>query len=71
MDRHGVTQPLARLNYLSSIGMMTRINSQFEKSRKISGPRSVQPSQYGMVCLFDTPEGEVLFYLLIFLKLQH
>ena len=38
--------------------MMTRINSQFEKTRKISGPRSLQPSQWGMVCPSDTPEGE-------------
>jgi DNA-directed RNA polymerase III subunit RPC2 len=38
--------------------MMTRINSQFEKTRKVSGPRSLQPSQWGMVCPSDTPEGE-------------
>jgi len=38
--------------------MMTRINSQFEKTRKISGPRALQPSQWGMLCPSDTPEGE-------------
>lgn len=38
--------------------MMTRVNSQFEKSRKVSGPRSLQPSQWGMLCPSDTPEGE-------------
>ena len=37
---------------------MTRINSQFEKTRKVSGPRSLQPSQWGMLCPSDTPEGE-------------
>lgn len=37
---------------------MTRINSQFEKTRKISGPRALQPSQWGMLCPSDTPEGE-------------
>ncbi len=37
---------------------MTRITSQFEKTRKVSGPRSLQPSQWGMVCPSDTPEGE-------------
>ena len=25
----------------------------------MSGPRSLQPSQWGMVCPSDTPEGEV------------
>lgn len=48
---------------------MTRVTSQFEKTRKVSGPRSLQvstyntflilePSQWGMLCPSDTPEGE-------------
>ena len=32
---------------------------QFEKTRKVSGPRALQPSQWGMLCPSDTPEGEV------------
>ena len=32
--------------------------SQFEKTRKVSGPRSLQTSQWGMMCPADTPEGE-------------
>lgn len=38
--------------------MMTRITSQFEKTRKVSGPRALQNSQWGMLCTSDTPEGE-------------
>ncbi|KAK9863933.1 hypothetical protein WJX84_006245 [Apatococcus fuscideae] len=38
--------------------MMTKITSQFEKTRKVSGPRALQPSQWGMLCPADTPEGE-------------
>ncbi|KAL0226689.1 hypothetical protein P9112_014013 [Eukaryota sp. TZLM1-RC] len=58
MDRAGVTAVVSRLSYMGALGHMTRISSQFEKSRKVSGPRALQLSQWGVVCPTDTPEGE-------------
>ena len=59
IDRSGVSQILSRFSFISCIGSMTRVKSQFEKARKVGGPRQLQPSQFGMLCPADTPEGEM------------
>ncbi|KAL4563722.1 hypothetical protein LXL04_027767 [Taraxacum kok-saghyz] len=58
MDKKGATQIVSRLSFIAAYGYMTKISPQFEKSRKVSGPRALQPSQWGMLCPCDTPEGE-------------
>jgi hypothetical protein len=58
MEQKGVTETVQRLSYIASLGHMTRIRSHVEKTRKLSGPRALQPSQWGLVCPSDTPEGD-------------
>ena len=58
MNRSGVTDLLNRMTLIASLGNMTKIKSHLEKTRKASGPRTLQPSQWGMVCPCDTPEGQ-------------
>ncbi|KAI4291315.1 DNA-directed RNA polymerase III subunit RPC2 [Pancytospora philotis] len=58
MERSGVTSIVTRYSYICALGMMTKINSHFEKTRKVSGPRALHTSSWGMFCPADTPEGE-------------
>jgi DNA-directed RNA polymerase III subunit RPC2 len=46
------------MSYISAIANMTKIQSQMEKTMKITGPRVLQSSHWGMLCASDTPEGE-------------
>ena len=58
IDVDGVSQILTRQSYMHTLSMMTKLSSTFDKTRKITAPRALHASQWGMTCPSETPEGE-------------
>jgi DNA-directed RNA polymerase II subunit RPB2 len=55
--RTGVSQILSRLSYASAISHIRRIVLPVDKDGKNAKVRQIHPSQFGMMCIFETPEG--------------
>ena len=55
--RSGVAQVLNRMSYMSTLSHLRRINTPMEKNGKLVQPRKLENTQYGMICLAETPEG--------------
>ena len=53
----GVAQILNRLNYPSTLSHFRRVNTSIEKSGKVTKPRQLHCSQYGIICASESPEG--------------
>lgn len=56
-NKQGVAQVLNRLTYNSMISHLRRINTPIEKSGKLVQPRKLHPTQWGIICPAETPEG--------------
>ena len=53
----GIAQVLNRLTYVSTLSHLRRINTPTEKTGKLVAPRKLHPTQWGIVCPSETPEG--------------
>ncbi|KAJ0247166.1 DNA-directed RNA polymerase II subunit 2 [Hirschfeldia incana] len=56
--RAGVSQVLNRLTYASTLSHLRRLNSPVGREGKLSKPRQLHNSQWGMMCPAETPEGQ-------------
>lgn len=57
-NRSGVTQPLHRLTYISTLSHMRRLVAPIAKEGKLPKPRQLHTSQFGFACSSETPEGQ-------------
>lgn len=57
-NKVGVAQVLNRMNYISCISHLRRINTPIDKSGKLVAPRQLHASWWGNVCPVETPEGQ-------------
>jgi DNA-directed RNA polymerase II subunit RPB2 len=55
--RQGVAQVLNRMTYVATLSHLRRVNTPIEKTGKLVQPRKLHPTQWGVVCPAETPEG--------------
>lgn len=55
--KSGVSQVLNRLTFASSLSHLRRLNTPLQKSGKLTKPRQLHNTHWGMICPAETPEG--------------
>lgn len=58
--RTGVSQVLNRLTFMATTSQLRRMNTPLERSGKLSKPRQLHNTHWGMVCPAETPEGQAV-----------
>tara|TARA_R110002020_G_scaffold69025_7_gene179942 strand:- start:538 stop:4062 length:3525 start_codon:yes stop_codon:yes gene_type:complete len=56
-NKSGVAQVLSRLTYISALSHLRRVNTPIDKSGKLIPPRKLHNTQWGFICLAESPEG--------------
>ena len=56
-SRKGIAAVLQRLTYLGTLSNMRRIVAPIDKNGKLTDPRKLHCTQFGVICPFETPEG--------------
>lgn len=55
--KEGLVQDLARISYLGFISHLRRVNTPIDPTSKIVAPHRLHPSQYGIMCPVESPDG--------------
>jgi DNA-directed RNA polymerase II subunit RPB2 len=58
VQKTGVAQVIQRLTFMSYLSHLRRVNTPLEKTGKITKPRQLHNTHWGMLCPAETPEGQ-------------
>ena len=58
VQKTGVAQVIQRLTYMSSLSHLRRLTTPLEKTGKVTKPRQLHNTHWGMLCPAETPEGQ-------------
>lgn len=68
-EKDGISQVFAPHNYAGAIRALQRCTLQLSQNNKKKKPRMVHGSMYGVIDIFDTPEGQKVGYNKVFAAL--
>ena len=55
--KQGIVQDLSRISYLGSMSHLRRVNTPIDPTSKIVAPHRLHPSQWGVMCPLESPDG--------------
>lgn len=59
----GIVQDLSRISYMGYLSHIRRVNMPLDRSLKLFKPHRLHLHQWGMICPYETPDGESIGYL--------
>eukprot|EP00960_Hanusia_phi_P077151 768657-Hanusia_phi.AAC.3 len=59
----GKVQDLSRISFIGSLSHLRRVNMPLDRSLKLFKPHRLHPQQWGIMCPYETPDGESIGYL--------
>lgn len=55
--KQGIVQDLSRISYLGFMSHLRRVNTPMDPTSKIVAPHRLHPSQWGIMCPIESPDG--------------
>lgn len=69
--KEGLVQDLARISYMGFMSHLRRVNTPIDPTSKIVAPHRLHPSQWGIMCPIESPDGASIGLLKHFAVLCH